>query len=82
MNATKARLHERVKGIIIELQKKMGGFPGFARISLHPAAFGEVIPVGFVPREGVELLSVDVDGTTKKILGVEDFDLSKVSSGH
>jgi hypothetical protein len=67
------------RNVALELVKKfkerLSGYPQLARISLHQACFGEVIPMGFVPEEH-DVVTIDANGTARAILSVAEHSLT------
>jgi hypothetical protein len=69
----KIRFKELCQKLIADMSKAIGRFHGFNRFSFHPAGIGELMPIGFVPKEGEEIVTLDSDGTAKTILDVSDY---------
>jgi len=68
----KKRLYEKVAELILKMRETIGNHPAFPRLSIHPASFGEIMPVGLVPEEETDVMTIDADGTAKDILNVMD----------
>jgi len=70
---TKEAFLARQRVYAVELTKKLKerlySFPQLARLRLHPASFGEVIPIGFAPEE-LDVVGIDDKGVAKSILSV------------
>jgi len=60
-----------------KLAQRLKGYAGIGRLCLHPASFGEVIPVGFVPEER-DMVVIDSKGEARKILSVADQGVPRV----
>jgi hypothetical protein len=61
--------------LVKKFKERLSGYPQLARISIHQACFGEVIPMGYVPEEH-DVVTIDANGTARAILSVAEHSLT------